>query len=449
MKKFILSLLIMATAATTAAAGKIKSIAEGPFASTVYTLSNGMKVYLRPGSADNTQVEITAYAPVGFATNYNPHRQATYHTAADLLAVSRIGNQSGADLRRANKAMGVSSKMDIDNYASEISITAPSEKLDYALGLVKTYSQDITPDTAAMRRWADGKRRVLLSPKRSAVVAMGDSIHSRVYRNHPLGAKLSIEDIDNLDYNDVLKLHKELFGNMADFTVIITGVDDTPATRQLISNTLANLPVGRKHKKPTNVHYGYHQGGKTLSSTYPAAHTPQTIIYTFRSADATFSLENVLLSRTLGTIYRNRIASALNDVVSKGRDITSHCAVVDNINGTYSGGFMILPCYIKAPHGYESTVCAAVDGEINALATVGPTAGEVEAQRRILLSQYKSLKEDIGYWQTIIRKYLTTGVDLDSDYEQTVKNLTPQQLRDFAATYVLTSSPLRMTMSPQ
>ncbi len=449
MRKIFLTLAVAASTAVCAVAGTIVNSAAGPFGSTVYTLSNGLKVYLRPGAADNKQLEITAYAPKGFATNYNPERQSTYRAAGDVLAVSKIGGVAGAQMRRDLKARGMKASLEIDNYASEISVEAPDSALAQALQLVGTYATDITADTAAVSRWAAGKMRLFDSPKRNAIVAMGDSIHATVYRRHPLGAKLSRCDVERLDYNDILSLHKEIFGDMTDFTIILTGPQNTEATRKLITSTLGNLPASGKHSKAVNVDYGYHRGGTLYEYTYPAANTPETIVYTFRSNQAPFTLSNLLTSRSLGVIYRQRLLRQLEGVVKSGKSITGHCAVVDGINGAYNGAQMILPCYIKCSHGNEAKVTLAVDATLVDLATNGPTVQEVDAERSRLTREYNSLTNDPGYWQTVIRKYLTTGIDIDSSHLATIKAMTPETIRQFAATYVVPTSPLRMIMRPE
>lgn len=449
MKKLLLTLAVAASTAVYAMAGTIVKTANGPFGSTEYTLSNGLKVYLRPGTADNKHLEITAYAPKGFATNYNPDRQSTYRAAGDVLAVSKIGGVAGAQMRRDLKARGMKASLEIDNYTSEINVEAPDSALAQALQLVGTYATDITADTAAVSRWAAGKLRLFDSPRRNAVVAMGDSIHATVYRRHALGAKLSRRDVERLDYNDILSLHKEIFGDMTDFTVIITGPRNTEATRKLIAATLGSLPASGLHSKAVNVDYGYHRGGKLYQYTYPAANTPETIVYTFRSNSAPFTLSNVLTSRSFGVIYRQRLLRQLEGVVKSGKSITGHCAVVDGINGEFGGAQTILPCYIKCSHGNEAKVTEAVDATLADLAANGPTAQEVEAERSRLVREYNSLTTDPGYWQTVIRKYLTTGIDIDSQHLATIQAMTPESIRKFAATYIVPAAPLRMIMRPE
>lgn len=449
MKRFLFTFAVAASTAVSAMAGTIVKSTDGPFGSTRFTLSNGLNVYLRPGNKDCKKVEITAYAPKGFATNYNPARQSTYRAAGDVLAVSKIGGVPGAQLRRELKARGIKAGIEIDNYASEISVEAPDSALARALNLVEVYATDIKADSLAVSRWVGGKLRMFDSPKRNAVVAMGDSIHATVYRRHPLGAKLSRLDVERLDYNDVLDLHKELFGDMTDFTVIITGPQNTDETRKLIAATLGDLPASGKHSKNVNVDYGYHRGNTKLEYTFPAENTPETIVYTFRNAKAPFTLSNLLTSRSLGVIYRRRLLKELEDVLKSEKSITSHCAVVDGINGSFGGAQMIIPCYIKCTHGSEDQVAKTVDSVLADLAANGPTTEEVDAERARLTREYKSLTNDIGYWQTVIRKYLTTGVDVDSKYLATVKAMTPESFKKFTKNYVAPSAPLRMIMRPE
>ena len=70
------------------------------FGSTVWTLSNGIRLHLKHTDYTPDQVIIAGYSPGGFSADYNPALSPEYHLANDVLSSGAYGGHTATQLRR-------------------------------------------------------------------------------------------------------------------------------------------------------------------------------------------------------------------------------------------------------------------------------------------------------------------------------------------------------------
>lgn len=429
--------------------GMILSEVAGPFDTRLLTLSNGIKVYLRHSAESPDQVLIHAVSPGGFSMSYDPVRKGLYKVADDALAVSGYGGHSSTDLRKLLAAHNVTSSVKIGNTDEQlIAATTPSD-LETALQLLYLKATDITRDDNAFGAMMSSQRSKLDNPNRSATFAMGDSIHSWVYNRHPLGEKLYPADLDKVDYSDIVDLHRERFGDMGDFTYIITGNFDTGSIRPLLERYVASLPSEGRKERARDIGYGFFTGNAACTFTHPMTGTPQSITYSFLNGECDYNLENILLARTLGSIIKSRLLTEVREKRGLTYGINSHCSVTAGFNGPDTPSRFIMPVYIKVEPGNEEEVFNVVRSTLDDLSLTGPTPEEVGKVKAFLAKDIADNRTRNDYWETVIKVYDQFGPDMDSDYDSILRRLSPEAIRDFARTYLPSASRLELTMKPE
>ncbi|MDE5632846.1 MAG: insulinase family protein, partial [Muribaculaceae bacterium] len=355
-------------------AGSIVAEAEGPFGTRVLTLSNGIKVYLRPNDAKPDEVLVRAVSPGGFSMSYNPAKKGLYKMCDDILAVSGFGGHSSSDLRKLLAGHNVKSAVKIGNTAEElIAITTPSD-LETALQLLYIKATAINRDDNAFGALMATTRSNLERPSKTATIAMGDSIHSIVYNRHPLGEKLHAPDLAAVDYDSIIALHRDRFADMSDFTYIISGNIDTDSVKRLVETYVASLPGAGRTERPRDFGYGFYKGRGKEHFTHPMGENPTSITYSFFNGECPYDLSHVLTAQTFGSILKSRLMAEIREKRGLTYGINSHCSVTAGFNGPDTPSRFIMPVYIKVPPGHEDEVFGVVRETIDALIKDGPTA---------------------------------------------------------------------------
>ena len=426
--------------------GEIVSESKGPFGTDLLLLSNGIKVFLRPSDETPDEILIHAVSPGGFSMSYDPAQKGIYKVMDDALAVSGYGGHSSTELRKLLAPHNVKSAVKIGNTGEELIAATTPEDLETALQLLYLKATDITRDDNAFGAMMSSQRSKLENPNRSATFAMGDSIHSIVYNRHPLGEKLYPADLDRVDYDDIIALHRERFGDMGDFTYIITGNFDRDSISPLLTRYVASLPAAGRKERARDIGYGFYRGNGAYTYTHPMAETPQSITYTFLNGECDYNLGNILAARTLGSIVKSRLLTEVREKRGLTYGINSHCSVTAGFNGPDTPSRFIMPVYIKVEPGHEEEVFGVVRATLRDMVETGPTAEEVAKVKAYLSKEIADNRTQNGYWETVIKVYDQYGRDMDSDYDTLLTRLTPESIRDFAATYLPDADRVEISM---
>jgi len=430
--------------------GSIVAENDGPFGSKILTLSNGIKVYLRPSDDAPDEILIHAVSPGGFAMCYDPDKKGIFKVTDDVVAISGFGGHSSSDLRKMLAGHNVRSAVKIGNFNEElIAITSPAD-FSRALQVLYLKATAISRDDNAFAAYMANSRAKLENPNTSATFAMGDTIHSVVFNRHPLGEKLYLADLDKVDYDSVISLHRQRFANMSDFSYIITGNFNTDSIAGDICTYIASLPGDGSADIPGDIGYGFYSGPlRTMAFTHPMADNPQSITYSFLNGECPYDLRHVLLAQTFGNIVKNRLMAEVREKRGLTYSINSHCSVTAGFNGPHSPSRFIMPVYIKVTPGHEDEVTGVVNATIDNIIANGPTAEEVAKVTSYLSKNIIENRTANAYWETVIKVYDQFGVDMDTDYEAIVAGITSAAVQAFAKAYISPATRLHLRMLPQ
>lgn len=433
----------------TPVAGTVTSDIAGPFGSRLITLSNGIKVYLRPSDAKPTEVIIHGVSHGGFAMNYDPAKKATYKMTNDILAISGFGGHTASDLRKMLAGSDVRSEVKLNNTSEELIASTTPEDITKALQLLYLKATSVTKDDNAFGALMATNRSKLENPNRTATFAMGDTIHAIVYNRHPLGAKLTASDIDKVNYDTIVALHNDRFRDMSDFTYIITGNFNPDSIMNDVLTYIGSLPGNGRKEHPTSIGYGFYNGEGKYSYTHPMTDNPQSITYSFYNGECPYDLEHILLAQTFGSILKSRLLTEVREKRGLTYSINSHCSVTAGFDGLDTPSKFIMPVYIKSKPGHEEEVYSVVRATVADLIANGPTTDELASVKSFLSKNIGENRRDNSYWDTVLKVYDLYGPDMDSDYEKIVSGMTPEKIRNFGDKYIKNSNHVEISMLPE
>lgn len=425
--------------------------AEDPlpqFDATLWTLSNGIRVFLRPSDKNPNSIIIQGYSPGGFSQSYDPAFGPDYKMTNDALAVSAFGPYTSEQLRRLLVGKSVRSAVTVDNMEETVGATATPASLNEAMQMIYLRSTGARRDDRAFNTLMDNTRTRLSGQTANPTFAMGDSIHAYVYNHHPLGAKLTAEGCDKVDYGHILDIYRDRFSDMSDFTFFITGNFSPDSIRPLVETYIASLPGAGRMERPRDIGYGYAKGRNRHRFTQPMAN-PQTIAYTFYNTPCDYNLTNVITGHALGQIAQSKLLADLRENRGWTYGIKSHIGIGAGLNGSDLAN-MIMPVYIRvAPENADSTF-DIVARTVESLADPANISDEELAKvKNYMAKNYADNIDDNVYWLTVMHMYDKFGRDMHSGYLDILNSLTAADLAAFARTYLLTANCIQLEMSPE
>lgn len=428
--------------------GKIVKEETDPlFGSTVWTLSNGIRVHLRHSDYAPDQVLIAGYSPGGFSADYDPALTPEYHLVNDILAVSSYGGHTQTQLRRMTAGKKVRVDVSIDNMEERLLASTSPADIATAFRLIHLKATGAEADEQAFKTLIENQRLKLSSQNTNPTYTMADSIHYHVYDHHPLGTKLRLTDVENVSYARILDLYHQRFGDMTDFDFYIVGNFDSDSIRSLTERYLASLPSAGRREQPKDIGYHYAKGRKQMRFTTPME-TPQTIAYTFYNSDCDYNLPNVIRAHTLGSLMQSALLKDIREDRGWTYSVKAHGGVGAGMNGNDPAKF-IMPVYIRvAPENADSTFAIVAETAERFSNPQNISGNELQKVKQFMLKSYDQNLNDNNYWLTVLHMHDKFGRDMHSDYRHIVESLTAADVAEFAKTYLVAANRIQLEMSP-
>jgi zinc protease len=418
----------------------------GHFDATLLTLSNGVKVMLKPTDYKENQVFVRGVGEGGYSLNYTPELAPSLKIFNEALSLSGAGEHGNNALKRytAGRDIKVSVMADRNDETVEVS-TTPADMED-AMRLMWLKATQLTPDENAFRAWYDSRLDQLQHASTGAVNRMGELIHDNVYNHHPLGHKLDSGMLSKADYAEIMKVYRDRFADFSDFTFYITGDFDPAKMRDLVERYIASLPAAGRVEKPKDIGYRFTEGNQNLSYTEEMPN-PTGIVYQFRHMDCPYNLRNIQLASIVGQILKARLLSDLREEKGWTYSITTHGGVTAGMRGDDTAEFM-LPVYIKVDPAHIGESADIVKATLRDMAD-GVSQEEFDKVKEYMVKSFADNQRDNAYWLTAMRALTRFGQDFDEPYMREMERITPSDVSQFVKTYVLPAQLTEMVMAPE
>ena len=411
------------------AGGKVVKTEEGKWGSTVWTLSNGIKVIVKPTDFQADAINLSGYKVGG--TNRYPDSERV--NIGMLSALSSIGGFGAFDATQLSKKLaGSTASASVGTSAIYDIISAGCSPKDAEEMFQLIYLKYTSPrkDEKAFESYTTRMRNNLKDRNLNPNTALSDTMVVAMYGNHPRVKPFVAADVDAVDYDRVLEIYKERTSDATGYQFFIVGNVDLDAIKPLVERYIGALPCNGRVEKIE----------KTTVET-------RTGVYrnNFKNKmENPTGTENIIYAGKIDPSRKNRIVmSFLNQVLN----IVYTEEVREKEGGTYGvgvrgsiskypeGEYSLLVNFKMSPERREE-LAAIIVREFEKLAAQGPVAEHVEKVRSYMLKSFEESQKKNGSWMNWLYSYYFDGEDNYSGYEELVKGITAEDIR-LLAKYIL------------
>ena len=411
------------------AGGKVVKTEEGKWGSTVWTLSNGIKVIVKPTDFQADAINLTGHKVGG--TNRYPDSERV--NIGMLSALSGIGGFGAFDATQLSKKLaGSTASANVGTSAIYDIISAGCSPKDAEEMFQLLYLKYTSPrkDEKAFESYTTRMRNNLKDRNLNPNTALSDTMVVAMYGNHPRVKPFVAADVDAVDYDRVLEIYRERTSDATGYQFFIVGNVDLDAIKPLVERYIGALPCNGRVEKIE----------KTTVET-------RTGVYrnNFKNKmENPTGTENIIYAGKIDPSRKNRIVmSFLNQVLN----IVYTEEVREKEGGTYGvgvrgsiskypeGEYSLLVNFNMSPERREE-LAAIIVREFEKLAAQGPVAEHVEKVRSYMLKSFEESQKKNGAWMNWLYSYYFDGEDNYSGYEELVKGITAEDIR-LLAKYIL------------
>lgn len=220
-----------------------------PYDITEWTLSNGIRVLLRPSTNSTRGIAIQGTSPGGFYLDLS-HGYVPAATAAQVVGLGGYGKFSRTELEKLLTGHSVQAGADIGPYSQTLGGSASLDDLEPMLQLLYLAATQPRLDTEAIAAYKARARASLVNRDVSPEQLLQDTVALTLAQHHPLVRLPSNAWIDSMNAEQSLAVYRDRFRDMSDFRFVIVG-DFTPdSIAPLIAQYLGALPGGGRRETP-------------------------------------------------------------------------------------------------------------------------------------------------------------------------------------------------------
>lgn len=403
-----------------------------------YQLSNGVRVVVKKTSFKEDEILMQSMAHGGLSTL--EAKDYKYGQLINMMtAVEGWGNYNLADMNKA--FIGVNASIDAgiaDNYQS---IAGSSSVKDLGVMLQQAHAAFLYPhkDSEAFGALVKRLRNGLAEGKDKPQRAFADSLSMALYGNNPYCEDLTEEELDNVDYDKLLAIYRQMFSNASDFTFTFVGNVDNDSLEHYLVKYIASLPVTGKSTKARPI-MTIKQGTRSCEFE-KEEETPKSTIAIYYTAPNTFNRKDDTMASILGQI--------LNIIYTK--------TIREEAGAAYSVGvgakvdyypqelLKLIVRYTTDPKSKDLSIKLVDDG-LRQLAEQGPDEKDLAKVKEYLLKIDHSNRSVNSYWQYVLSYEWNHGFSYSEGYIQEIKNITANDIQTMAKK-LLNGSQIKVVMS--
>lgn len=401
----------------------VKTTTDKKFGTTIWTLSNGAKVVIKPTAFKDDEILMSGISKGG-SLLYGEKDIPNLKVFNNIIDLGGLGNFNNIDLKKVLAGKNVALTIGLDDRSEVVNGSSTPKDLPTLMQLLYLSFTDQHKDVEAVEAWKSKVKDMLKNMNANPRSAFKDSLNIALYKANQRRMSLKPEEIDQANYDRILQIWQERFGDASDFTFTFVGNVDENELKPLVEKYIASLPSAYSKEKPgidkmgirmDNYVNHFEKPMQTLTSTVYAAYVGK----------CKYSLEN-------------NIKLSMFDQIM---DIVYTATIREEEGGTYGVGtqsllsketdtWMFLFGFDTNPEMQEKLQKRAI-AELQKTVAEGPSENDFNKVKEYMLKSHTENLHENKYWLGKINTYNRYGIDDMSGFEDIVRKQTPKTIQQF------------------
>lgn len=293
--------------------GKVtNTVKDADLGTETYTLSNGVKVTIRPTDFKSDEILMTGVKKGGTG-NYGIEDKSNVNFATDLVEAMGIGSYTPSDLEKIMAGKKIEVKLNVSDVTD--GITASSTVKDFESMLQCLYLTLTAPrkDEALFTAFKEKQTAMLQFLTANPRMAFLDTTVKSMYNNNPLARMVfpKAADYDKLNLDRSLAIFRQEFGDADGFHFFIVGNVKKETALPLIEAYLGSLPAEGKTASAKDNGVRLLKGNAELK--FYKGKEKQSMIMAVYSGDCAYSEDLSLKAQAVADVLNIKVIEELRE----------------------------------------------------------------------------------------------------------------------------------------
>jgi zinc protease len=410
---------------------------------TNWTLSNGVRVILKPTDFKADEVLILGTSPGG-ASLMTPTEFPRAREATTLVTEGGVGEFTQTDLQKALAGKAASAFPGIGELTEQMFGRGSPKDLETVFQLMYLYFTSPRIDSTAVLALKQRLRASLANRGVSPDQAFSDTLSVTLSSHHQRTQPVTVATVDSLDLGASARFYRDRFADASDFTFVIVGNFTVDSIKPLVLTWLGGLPATRR--KETWKDIGVHTPTGVVTRDVRRGTEPKARTVIVFNGPFEWTRENRYALASLAEVLRMRLRDVLREELGGTYDVSVSQSSERDPRPEYQ--FSI--DFGSAPDRVD-TLRAAVFRELERIKRDGPTAEEIEKVREMQRRGEETEVKQNGFWLNALASAARYGQDprLILHRSELRASLTPALVRDIARKYVNEARYVQVRLLPE
>lgn len=392
---------------------------------TEFTLSNGVKVVVKPTKFKNNDIRFEAIAKGGTSV-IGDDKAASLKFMPMAMTSHGLGDYNSIDLKKYLQGKQAEVDLGFDDYARTISGSTTVKDLPTLMELLYMTFVDytITPDDFATNQ--NTYSGILANQEANPQYIFQKELTKALWKsvaNHAITS----DDIKAADRETVLDIIHSQLKNAADYTFFFVGDIDMATFKPLLEQYIATLPADAANVTNT-FEYNLDREmatGKTDITETTKMETPQTWCAIIIDGDMEYTPANRQMSSMVGQVLSNRLLKKIREEMGAVYSIGAY-SVMDRTNKYNT--------LVQISFPMKPEMKQQVLDEINKMLvamTTEITDDELNPIKEFMVKEAGEDAEDNAAWAGTMAATVLNGVDIFNGKAEVINSITTADLQKF------------------
>lgn len=404
--------------------GQIVKTEEGPFGSTVLTLSNGARVILKQTDFKADEIRIRAFSPGG-SSLFPDEEIVNINVMNSVAGLGGLGNFSNVDLEKVLAGKKASINASIGGTTEGLSGSCSPKDLETMMQLAYLSFTAPRMDEDAFTSYKTRLKASLANQEVNPMSALQDTLTQALYMGHPRAIRLKADMVDRIDYAKIMDMYRDRFKDASDFTFIFVGNIDAEAIKPLIETYIASLPSINRQETFKDNRMDMRKGEyKNIFSKQ--LETPKATVLVINNGTCAYTLKNQVMMSMLSQILNIMYTESVREKEGGTYGVSAYGSL-----SKYPKEEAVLQIYFDTDPAKREKMTDIILSELEQFATEGPSAENLAKVKEFMLKKHAENAKENSYWVNMLDEYFWEDIDLNTGYEDVVNNITAEDLEAF------------------
>lgn len=410
------------------------------FDATILTLSNGVKVAIKPTKLKADEILMGATSPGG-SSLFPESEMINVQLYNSISGIGGLGKFSQTELNKALAGKKVQVRPAIG--LTYEGFTGSSSVKDFETMLQLIYLNFTAPrtDEEVYQSTVARIKSQLENMEADPEIALQDTLLRDLYADQNRHFRLKAGDLDKANYQTIEKWRKDRYADAGDFTFVFTGNMDLETAKPLIEKYLGSLPSIHRKETFAKVNENY-RPGQIKSAFDQKVQNPKANVVDIYWTNFDYTLKNKIEVDMLQQILR----IVYTEKVREEEGGTYGVSVSGNIS-SYPEGQSMLQIYFETEPAKSGYLNKIVHRVLQDMAEEGPREVDFNKVKEYMLKKQQENEQENSYWRGVMLTWYRQNHNDYTDYVKTLNAVTPADIREKVQTLLNSKNAIEIIMT--